>query len=164
MTLRRTAILTGTATIVLAGMAFAVTAGQDYNGNIKGDPYPDSSIAFDVDRTPGGDRKVKRVVASGLDFTCEAGSPGETSAVTFDRGFRVDDDGRFGGHADATIEGFDPPASFRGEFRPHGKVLGKLRVHGELDPIGQPSVDCDTGLLEWKATKGPRETWRPARG
>lgn len=142
--------------LAAGALALALTSGGQFNGEIKGDPYPDSSISFDVQRTRKGHRRVKNVNASGLDFTCEAGSPSQTSAVRLEGGFRVDGNGEFGGRTDATILGFDPPARLSGKLRRHGRATGTLRVHGELDPEAQPGVDCDTGRLEWRAKRGPR--------
>lgn len=128
----------------------------EYNGHVRGDPYPESAIWFDIDRTEAGRRRVVDFSASGLDYRCESGPPGETPAVFLQRGFRIKRDRTFGGRADAVIAGFDPPARLRGKIRRRGRAVGTLRIHGELDPVGHPGVECTTGRLEWRARRGPR--------
>jgi hypothetical protein len=140
---------------LMAAAAQALTTQGDYNGAVTGDPFPGSHINFDIKRTASGTRRVVDFVASKLDYECDGGSPGETTAVSMNRVFRIRRDRTFGGHADAVILGFDPPARLTGKLRRHHRVRGTLRIRGELDPEGQPGVDCDTGRLEWRARKGP---------
>ena len=144
--------LTATATVAAlavtaSAMAFAV---GDYSGEIKGDPG--SGITWEVKSTQGG-RKVKNILLTGIEFTCEKGSPGETAGVVLEEKFRVGEDGSWGGNSNAIIAGFDPPAKITGRLKPGGKASGTFRMKGELDPEGQPGVDCKTGLQEWKAEK-----------
>ena len=135
-----------------AAVAYAFEFNR-YQGHVKGDD--ESHVGFDIERTPDGHRRVVDFLASGLDFTCEKGSPGQTTGVGLTRTFRIRRDRTFGGRADAVILGFDPPARLTGELRRHGRVVGTIRAHGELDPEGQPGVDCNTGRLEWRARKVP---------
>jgi hypothetical protein len=124
-----------------------------HHGEFRDDPQ--SGISFEMRRTDSGHRRIVEVFASGMDFTCEDGDPGQTSLVSLNRGFRVKRDRTFEGRADATILGFDPPARFRGKVRRHGRVVGTLRVHGRIDPGNQPKTNCDTGVQEWKAKRSP---------
>jgi hypothetical protein len=147
-------IIAGLALAILVPTgALAISVGGNYHGAVKGDP--DSSINFELKRTDSGKRRVTGFVAAQLDFTCEGGDPGQTSGVLLNRGFRVKRDRSFGGRADATILGFDPPARLRGKLRRHGRAVGTIRVHGEIDPQNQPAVDCDTGVQAWRAKRQP---------
>jgi hypothetical protein len=119
---------------------------------IKGDP--DSDLSFNLRKTDAG-RRVKSVIGFGLDYTCKDSSSDQTSGVELMRSFPVDEDGEFGGKADAVILGFDPPAKLTGKLRRGGRASGTIRVHGELDPKGNPGLDCNTGTLEWRADRSP---------
>ena len=147
--------------LATAGAHAIVVQTGGYNGQIKGDPYPGSSISFKVKRTAAGKRRIVKFIASGMAYTCKGGMSGSTPAVSLERGFRVRKDRTFGGRADAVILGFDPPARLKGKLRRRGRAVGTLRVFGELDPVGQPGVYCDTGLQEWRAKKGPRQIVLP---
>jgi len=136
-----------------AATAYAVALGGEYQGEIRGDPA--ASLAFDITRTDSGRRRVTNVIASGLNYRCEEGAPDQTPGVELQRGFRIKRDRTFGGHANAVILGFDPPARFRGKVRRNGRVFGTLRLRGELDPVDRPDVECRTGLQEWKAKRVP---------
>ncbi len=150
----RRSIIAGLALAILVPTgALGISVGGNYHGAVQSDKS--SSINFDVKRTDSGKRRVANFVGAQLDFTCEGGDPGETSGVLLDRGFRVKRDRTFGGKADATILGFDPPAKLTGKLRRHGRAVGTFRVHGEIDPNNQPGIDCDTGVLEWKAKRQP---------
>jgi len=151
---RRVAIYTVLAVLAVSAAAIALPAIHDFNGEIKGDPSPGSAFAFNTGKK-GDDKFVGNVQASGIDFECPEGSPGETPGVTLSKLFKVNHDGEWGGRAEAFIGDSDPPARVEGKIKPGGKATGTFRMHGELDPNGQPSVECKTGLLEWKAEKGP---------
>ena len=152
----RRLIVVGVPIALLAtGMAQGIVGpgAGTHDGRFKGDP--DSGISFEMRRTESGHRRIVDVFASGMNFTCEGGDPGQTSLTSLNRGFRVKRDRTFGGKADATILGFDPPARFRGKVRRHGRVVGTLRLHGEIDPFNQPGTNCDTGVQEWRAKRTP---------
>jgi hypothetical protein len=149
------ATIAAAAGAVIAPGAFGLPVGGDWNGAVRGDAYPDSSVQFDVVRGATGNRRVVNVLLAGLDYTCDEGAPDDTSLVSLTRGFRVHRDRTFGGRADAVIQGFDPPARFTGKLRRHGRASGTIRVHGELDPEGHPGANCDTGRQEWTAKKAP---------
>ena len=148
--IRRALLAIPIAAVAFAGTAVALPSIHDYNGHVKGDPG--SGVAFNVDRSQSRPR-VFNIDASGLAFDCPEGSPGETEAVFFDGIFRVHRDHTFGGKSDVTIGNTDPPGRFEGKLKAGGKAAGTLRIHGELDPEGQPGVTCKTGVLGWKATK-----------
>jgi hypothetical protein len=150
--IRTLTALAAVAAMVLATGALAFALG-DYSGEIKGDPS--SGLTWDVKNTQGG-RKVRSIILTGVNFTCEKGSPGETAGVVLDEKFRVGEDGNWGGNSNAVISGFDPPARITGRLKPGGKASGTFRMKGELDPKGQPGVDCKTGLQEWRAEKVER--------
>jgi len=145
-------VLIAVTSVAVTAIAYGIAVGGNYHGNVKGDPRPGSGLSFDLVKTKNG-KSVRKVVASGLDYTCEGGSPGDTSAVILEGGFPVNDR-KFGGRTDATIAGFDPPARFAGRLRNGGRATGVIRVKGELDPKGQPGVDCDTDRQEWRAQRG----------
>lgn len=156
--MRRLLILGAVPIAMLAAAgAPAIIVGPDggtHYGQFKGDP--DSGISFRMKRTESGNRRIVDVFASGQNYTCSGdGKPGETSQASLNRGFRVKPDRTFGGKADATILGFDPPARFRGKVRRHGRVVGTLRLHGEIEPFEQPGANCDTGVQQWKAKRSP---------
>jgi hypothetical protein len=146
--------------VATAASAIALTlpAGADafvsgeWGGNLRGDQ--DSFISFDTERSATGKKRVVHVFFGGIDMTCPKGTDGETSGVSLIGGFRVRH-GEFGRKADAVISGFDPPAKLTGEFKPGKRAVGTIRLRGELDPQGQPGVNCRTGLQEWKAGKLP---------
>jgi hypothetical protein len=141
-------------------LAFPVGPGPgSHEGAFRDDP--DSGIFFDMRRTEAGNKRIVEVYATGMDFTCDGGDPGQTSLTSLNRGFRVKRDRTFDGRADATILGIDPPARFRGKVRRHGRVVGTLRLHGELDPQNQPKTNCDTGTQEWKAKRTPPKLVKP---
>ena len=150
--IRRALLAIPLAAVGFAGTALALPSVHDYNGHVKGDPSPGSGVAFSVDRSETHP-SVFNIDASGLDYDCPEGSPGETAAASFDGIFRVHDDRTFGGRSDVTIGSTDPPGRFEGRLKAGGTAAGTLRVHGELDPVGQPGVKCNTGVLRWKATK-----------
>jgi hypothetical protein len=148
--------------LVISASAMAVGVfTNDYNGNIKGDPYPGSSIGFDIKHTASHHRRVTGFNASGIVFHCSGGDPGETTLTTIDGSFRVHRNGIFGGKAHATIEAVDPRAVLTGKLRHDGSAVGTLRLHGTLDPVDQPGVNCDTGTKDYKAEKGPRPLRQP---
>ena len=161
--MRRMLILIGVPAAMLgAAGALAIIGPSEgtHNGHFKGDP--ESGISFRMKRTEAGHRRIVDVFASGQNFTCAGdGEPGETSLTSLNRGFRVKPDRTFGGKADATILGFDPPARFRGKVRRRGRVVGTLRLHGEIDPFEQPGANCDTGTQEWKARRTPPKIVKP---
>jgi hypothetical protein len=148
--IRRALLALPIAALAFAGTALAIPALHDYNGHVKGDPG--SAVAFNLDRS-GSRPRVFNIDASGLGFDCAAGSPGETDAVFFDGIFRVHRDRTFGGPSDVTIGNTDPPGRFEGRLKSGGRAAGTLRIRGELDPEGQPGVNCKTGELRWKAAK-----------
>jgi hypothetical protein len=154
---RRVAICTVLVAVAGSAAAVALPANHDFNGHIKGDPSPGSAFAFDTGKVDGK-KYVGQIQASGLDYKCPEGSPGETQAVTIQKAFKVNRHREWGGKADAIIGNTDPPARVEGKLKPGGKAAGTFRMKGELDPDGQPGVDCKTGLLEWKAKKGPPAT------
>jgi hypothetical protein len=153
----RRLIFAGVPIAVLATTAaFAVAvANSDYNGAIKGDSYPGSSIGFDI-KQAHHHRKVVNFVASGMAYDCTGGDYGDTTAADIEGSFRIHPDRSFGGKAHATILGTDPAAVLKGRLRHNGSAVGTLRLHGVLDPQGHPGVNCDTGTQDFKATKGPR--------
>jgi hypothetical protein len=150
--IKRALLAVPVAAVIFAGTALALPSVHDYNGHVKGDPSPGSGVAFSVDRAEGH-RVVFNIDASGLDYECDEGPPDDTAAVSFEGDFRVHRDGTFGGKSDVTIGVTDPPGKFEGKLKGGGKATGKLRIHGELDPEGRPGVDCNTGVLRWKASK-----------
>jgi hypothetical protein len=138
------------AVVAISATALAFGLGE-YNGNVKGDPS--SGLWFEVRQTEDG-RRVKDIGGAGFDFTCDEGTPGDTSGVGLERSFKVED-GSFGGTSNAVILGFDPPAKITGRLKRGGRATGTIRMKGELDPEGQPGIECKTGVLEWRAEKGP---------
>jgi hypothetical protein len=141
-----------TAALVAATARATITIGE-YWGDVDGDPFPESELAFDIKKTDSGKKKVKNVEASGLDFTCDKGSPGQTAGVSLDDSFVVKHK-EFGGHTDSVTLGFDPHAKFEGELKGGGIAKGTISVHGKLDPLSQPDLKCKTGTLDWKVEKG----------
>jgi hypothetical protein len=141
--------------LVGAAGALAIPIDTEYNGHAKGDAGG-SFVGFDVKKASNGTRKVKHFQVSGLDFECDGGSPGQTGVIFVDDPFPVNRNGEFGGRSHATIPpAIDPLAKVTGKLKPGGKAVGAIRMHGKLDPEGQPGVKCDTGTRGWKAEKGP---------
>jgi hypothetical protein len=133
--------------------ALGILIDTEYQGHAKGDAGG-SFVGFDVKQSHG-EKKVKNFQVQGLDFECDGGSPGQVGPTSVDDAFPVNDNGEFGGRSHATIfPVFDPMAKVTGKLKPGGKAVGTIRMHGKLDPEGQPGIKCDTGTLGWKAEKG----------
>jgi hypothetical protein len=142
--------------LALTGVAAARLAeGGSYNGNVIGQPGPESGITFNVVKV-NGHKRVRDMVLSGIDFTCSGGDPGETPGVAVEGSFRVARDRTFGGTHDSQILAIDPKATIHGRLRRHRRVTGTLRLRGELDPQNQPGVKCDSGVQNWRARFGDR--------
>jgi hypothetical protein len=156
------AVATLVALAALAAGVMAVAVDTEYDGHIKGEGSLDSFFGFNVKKS-NGERKVKDVLVDGVDFECDGGSPGETGLIFVDDSFAVDKHGEFGGRSHATIPpAIDPRAKVTGKLKSHDKATGTIRLHGTLDPDGQPGVKCDTGTVEWKAEK-EEPMWAQAR-
>jgi hypothetical protein len=54
------------------------------------------------------------------------------------------------------FSGNDPLSSIEvsGKIQPGGTASGTIRIASHISPPGQPSQDCDTGVLSWTATGG----------
>ena len=132
--------------LCVAGARGAVTEREYAGSQDNGRP-----MGFDIKKTSHG-KKIKNVFAE-IEFTCDGGDPGGNVAF-LDGSFRVAKDDTFGGRTTSTVQPFtDPKAKLTGKLRPHHKAKGTIRVHGELDPVDQPGLNCDTGTVDWKAEK-----------
>ena len=129
-----------------AAGAWAFALETEYRGTVN----DEGSFGFDLKKR-NGTKRVKNVIA-GMTFTCEEGDPGQ-NGIELDGSFRVHHDGTFGGKTSATVVGLDPPAKLTGKLKPHHKAVGTLRAHGELDPLAQPGLKCDTDTQDWKAKR-----------
>jgi hypothetical protein len=50
--------------------------------------------------------------------------------------------------------------SFQKKQPKQSKVLGKIKVQGEVDPVQKVIVRCETAALKWKGFESQMVIWR----
>ena len=123
----------------------------DFNGHVRQDP--DSYVGFELKRTSAGKHRVNFFTTGGIVYTCDDDSTGRTGFLTLDGSLRVKHR-RFKGEVHVLTPSGDPVARVHGKLhRDHRVANGTIHLIGKLSST-EPSRHCDTGVLEWRATRG----------
>ena len=134
--------------LVLAVPALAFAVSHTHSGEIEGDPS--SYIAFDLIKTDFSGKRVANMVFSKAPYTCESDPSGQTDPMDVKGSFKVKHH-EFGGTRELDPDAIiDPSAKITGKLKDGGKVVGTIRVKGEL---AGPGSDCHSATLDWAAEK-----------
>lgn len=139
----RKAITIGVLVALLAA-APALAATKTYRGAVKGDD--ESSVTLKVKRADG-ERSVKLFAAERFVISCESG-PKRLERAALSGLVPVNDKGRF------SVKGSDDGRV----LRVSGKLVGKRTAKGTVrytgsTPVGDAVEDCDSGKLDWSASR-----------
>lgn len=135
-----------TIALVAVPAAFAGSnASNVYDGTVTGDDK--SSVVLKV-KEEGGDRIVRSFVARDFAIKCEGNTPARLSSAKISGSVPVNGANRF------KIEGEDGRIAFSvaGKLKGKNSAKGIFTYEGPTQVDGD-SLDCDSGKLEWKASR-----------
>ncbi len=132
-----------------APSSFGFAANFDYVGDAKG--QDGSSVGFSLTRSASGRKRVVDFTVTRVAYQCRDALPGLTDGWLLDRGMRVRSR-RFEGRGDWIGLPLDPVGKVTGKLRRRGRASGSFKIRGEL---AGPGTHCNTGLVDWRASKNP---------